>query len=211
MVRLKVVDEVTSGGIESICVSAPLDKAISYFEKKGYNLISLRDNAILRMQEGVNSFVSRNGNFTREGILYDPRKGTFITKISPLIEHAEEAIQEQRGRVEYYLTDEQVEEALENAVQIKQRSSNFIPTNRFGCYSITARVFGDIAKEYGNFLREAGIKEMPCVPYHDKGIMDYARQMWFAPVSSNGRSELGPSPSRMPRVSYKNKIRGVKK
>lgn len=210
MIRLKVLDEVTSGGIESICVSAPLDKAIKYFDKKGHQIISLRDNAILRMQEGVNSFVSKNGNFTREGVLYVPGKGTFITKISPLIKHAEEAIHEQRGGVEYYLTDKQVEEALENAVQIKQRSSNFIPTNRFGCYSVTARVFGNIAKEYGNFLREAGIKEMPCVPYHDKG-MDYARQMWFAPVSSNGRSELGSSPSRILRVSYKNKIRGVRK
>ena len=54
------------GKLESAYVEAPFDKALNALKKEKYNLISLEENAKLRMQEGKDAFISQNGNYTRE-------------------------------------------------------------------------------------------------------------------------------------------------
>ena len=226
MRRLRVVDRISSAGIESICVEAPLDKARRFLEDQEYKVISLRDNAILRMQEGLNSFVSRNGNLTREGIVYIPKKGAFITRVSPLLADVKEATQKSDKGNHFYLTEEQAEEALQNSIKIEpQKEWNgvvYIPTNRFGEVNITNRVFGNIAKNYGLFLREMGrIKEMP-IEFDTRReiVAPYATQIWFGRIPggrySRGRSVIdgsgrwSTSSSGIPRAldTYRLKVRG---
>ena len=154
-------------------------------ESQGYEIISLAQNAQLRMQQGAGSPVSRNGNWTREGVLYVPKKGAFLTRNSPIMQNAKEATQAHRKGRDYLLTDEQVEQSLQDSVQL---SGNEIPTNRFGENEITNYAFGDQAEAYGKFLREAGIKEMPV---YLANVLDepFARQMWFGGLG--GGSGLG--------------------
>ena len=65
----KINEDVDS--IVSAYVDAPFDEGKGALGKRGYNLISLEENANLRIQEGEDSYVSRNGNWTREAIVYD--------------------------------------------------------------------------------------------------------------------------------------------
>lgn len=48
--------------IDSMCLVAPFDKGKETLEKSGYRIITLPENVRLRIQEGKESFISRNGN-----------------------------------------------------------------------------------------------------------------------------------------------------
>ena len=56
--------------VDSAYVEAPFDKAKVELEGKGFRVISAAENAMLRIQEGKDAFISRNGNWTREGFLF---------------------------------------------------------------------------------------------------------------------------------------------
>jgi hypothetical protein len=138
------------------------------------------------MQEGANADICRTGNWTREGVVYVPEKGIFLTKKSPIMNSAKEATECHRNGEEYTLTPEQVEEALSDSVKL---FSKLIPTKRFGENVITNYTFGKDAQKYGDFLTETGINEMPIflTAVTDKA---FARQMWFCRLGSVDRSGL---------------------
>ncbi len=146
------------GKLESAYIVAPFDKGKEALESEGYRIISLEENVGLRIQEGKDSFISRSENWTREGVIYAPKKGIFLTKNSPIIGNAKEATACHRHNSrDYYLSSNQVESALENSVELK---GGLIPTNRFKEDKLTLYAFGDIAEEYGQFLRDAGMRGM---------------------------------------------------
>ncbi|MBI2106394.1 hypothetical protein HYT57_00260 [Candidatus Woesearchaeota archaeon] len=170
----------------SAYVEAPFDKAKEALEKEGYHVISSRENAQLRMQEGKDAFVSRNGNRTREAFIYNPKTGIFLTNNSPIMANAQEATNCHRNNKEFYLTDAQVEESLADCVELSDKA---IPTNRFAENQITVYAFGNVAEQYGQFLKSAGIKEMPIwlANLEDK---PFARQMWLLRLVVGSRSVL---------------------
>jgi hypothetical protein len=170
-------------------VAAPFDQGKEILAKAGYRVISLQENAQLRMQEGVNSYVSQIGNWVREGAIYAPSKGVYLTKNSPIMENAVEATNCHRKNVEFYLTPEQVEKSLADAVKLSGES---IPTNRFKDNETTVYAFGEDADKYGQFLKEAGINSMSV---YITGTQDrpFARQVWFWRVDKGLKSTLGCS------------------
>lgn len=163
--------------IESAVVHAPFDEALETLTENGYDVISLKQNAQLRILQGKDSHISRNGNWTREGFVYIPSKGIYLTKNSPIMENAGEATQAHRNKKHYFLTNEQVKQALSDSVQIPKNVRQ-IPTNRFGENEITTYAFGDVAEQYGKFLKGAGIEEMPTWLY-DLQDKPFATQLWF--------------------------------
>jgi hypothetical protein len=171
----KINIDVRPRGIASAYVNAPFDEGKQALEKQGYNIISLEENAKLRIQEGKDAYVSRNGNWVKEDVIYVPNKGKFLTRNSPIIENPKKATDCHRKGKDFYLTDEQVEEALADSVLLSLKS---VPTNRFGDDDITNYAFGDSAKEYGKFLKDVGINEMPIwtADIQDKA---FANQLWF--------------------------------
>ncbi|MFH1249126.1 MAG: hypothetical protein V1660_03150 [archaeon] len=169
------------GEIKSAYIRAPFDKGKEALERKGYRIISLEENARVRMQEGNYSSVSRKGNFTREGIIYVPKKGIFLTKNSPIMENAKEATDCHRQGSQFYLTDEQVESAMENSVELKREN---IPTKRFKDNKITVYAFGDYAEQYGKFLENAGVRKMHVWLEYRKHN-SFATQMWFSEIRNN--------------------------
>jgi hypothetical protein len=128
------------------------------------------------MQQGKDAFVSKNGNWVKEGVLSVSKKGIFLVKSSPIIANAKKATQRHREGKEFYLTEEQVAEALESSVALSGES---IPTNRFGEDAITVFAFEDIAQRYGDFLRDAGIEQMP-IYLANREKKPFARQLWFS-------------------------------
>ncbi|MCX6749362.1 MAG: hypothetical protein NTW17_01285 [Candidatus Pacearchaeota archaeon] len=172
---VKILEDITPTGIASAYVEAPFDEGKEALESRGYNVISLEDNARLRIQQGKDAFVSRNGNWVREGVLYVPKKGIFLTKNSPIMLNPKEATNAHRKGKDYFLTGEQVEQSLVDSIEL---SGEAIPTNRFGENPTTAYAFGEIAEQYGNFLKEAKINKIS-IWLADLQDKPFARQMWF--------------------------------
>lgn len=201
---MSFIKDITPTGVHSGYEVAPFDKGLETLEKEGYNLISLQENAKLRKQQGKDSDISRNGNWVREGVLYLPQKGRFLVRHSPILYNAKEATDCHRKNQDFYLNgkEEQVEEALRDSVQIDRKD---IPTKRFKDDPVTVFAFGDFAQEYGDFLKDAGIKEMPIwlTNMQDK---PFARQVWFRDLG--GRSGLYGN-SRILNISY-DRLRGVR-
>ncbi len=189
--------------MESAYVAAPFDVAKEALEAQKYNIISLEQDARLRMQQGKDSYISRNGNWTREGFVYHKELGIYLTKNSPIMSSPVEATQAHRNENEFYLNDEQVGRSLTNAIQIPKKQEP-IPTKRFGEDKITVFVFGDVAKQYGEFLNNSGIKEMP-ICLANIGEKPFARQMWFGGLGF--QSSLGGYNRDL---GHDNRLRGVR-
>ena len=171
-------------GVESAIVYAPFDEALAELQKHGHKLISLPQNALLRIQHGKDAYISQNGNWTREGILYTPGEGNKLVRVSPIFESAKKAVQAHRNGEEFYPTRKQIEQSLEDSIDFPEEEIG-IPTNRFGSEALTVYAFGGEieARAYGKFLRESGIKEMPVYAvgkdYVNKQSQPFARQLWF--------------------------------
>ena len=115
-----------------------------------------------------------------------PNKERSLTKNSPIMQNPKEVTKTHRSGNEYFLTEEQVEQALCDSIRL---SGENIPTNRFKDNDITSYAFGDIAEDYGKWLEnEAGIKEMP-IYLNDVYKEPFARQIWFRCLDD--RSGLG--------------------
>ena len=187
-------------GTESVYIEAPFDKGKKALEDKGYKLISLHDNALLRIQQGKNHDISRNGNWVREGVLYVPNKGRFLTKNSPIMDNAKETTACHRKGEDFYLTEEQVEEALKDSIKLESKP---IPTNRFKDDDITAFAFGDVAEDYGLFLKDAEIEVMP-IWLADIQEKPFAKQIWFSDLGNGSGLNGGRS------LYCGNGVRGVR-
>jgi len=177
---MKIIQDIQPRGMYSAYVDASFDKAKQALEKDGYSIISLEQDARLRMQEGKDPLfqetVSRNGNWTREAFLYNPETNLwYLTKKSPIMDFPVEATNAHRKGREYFLTNEQVQRALEDSVEVKDRE---IPTDRFGEDPLAVYAFGDSAQDYGLFLKDANIKKMP-IWLPDSREKPFARQLWF--------------------------------
>lgn len=178
---MTVIKDMELKGTDSAYVVGPFDEALTALGEQGYALISLEKNAGLRMQEGKDSLVSQTGNWVKEGALYIPGKGGFITKNSPILDDPQSATQAHRNSKEYFITDEQVQRALESSVQVPYIQSE-VPTKRFGEEGITNLVFGKNAKDHGLFLQDAGIIAMPLKFYSEDYVKGqgkpFANQLW---------------------------------
>jgi len=167
--------QANSSILELELVSAQFNEAVEIFKSINSKIISLSQSAELRVKYGKDFYFSKNGNWTKEAFIYAPRKGVFLTKNSPIIKNANDAVQAHKNKSEYFLTDEQVEEALINSIRVFGIN---ISTKKFKDNEITVFAFGDLAEKYGNFLYELGVKEMPInlTCFSDK---PFARQMYF--------------------------------
>jgi len=184
---MKITQDVKSGKLKSAYAIGVFDKAKETLESNGYRVISLQENAQLRMQEGVNSSVSTRGNWTREGVLYVPNKGIYLVRNSPIMNNAEEARYCHRDGKEFYLTNEQVEKSLADSVKFERTS---VATNDFASNPITAFAFGKDAKAYGEFLKDAGKNSIENYVTSTKD-KPFAGQMWLCRLGGGSGSSLG--------------------
>ena len=81
------------GGVEVAVAYGDFDSAKEALESQGYNIISLKENARLRMLAGIDSKISNERNWTRKAFLYVPKKGIFLTTNSPIMQNPIEATQ----------------------------------------------------------------------------------------------------------------------
>lgn len=190
--------------LKSAYVEAPFDKAKAELEKEGYRIISLEENAKLRMQKGKNAFISQNGNHVQEAVIHDKAKGIFLTKYPIIIKNAEKATDCHRHGNEFFIDKEQTENALKDSAKFPKTENYSIPTDRFGEDEITDFAFGKIAKDYGLFLKDAGINEMP-VWFASLKDKPFARQLWL-----RGRGSGSDLDGYGRYLDYNCRVRGVR-
>jgi len=175
----------------SAVVSAPFDMAKETLEEQGYDIISLPVNAELRIKQGKEAYISQNGNWVREGVIYIPGKGNKLVRNSPILYSAKEATQAHREGKEFYTTNEAVQKALEDSVDFPLNSKD-IPTKRFNENDLTVWAFGagdsKKAQAYGDFLKDSEINSMPVWAvdndYVKKQNSPFVRQLWFGRLGS---------------------------
>ena len=201
---MTIVQDVKPTGTDSAYVERPFDEAKAELEANGYNIVSLEQFAKLRIAQGKDSHVANYGSYVKEGFLYVPQKGIFLVRDSPMLANAKKATDCHRKGEEFYLTQEQVKESLINSVQFKDASS--IPTNRFAEDERTAFAFGETAGKYGEFLKNAGIKQMS-VYLANIEEKPFARQAWLRRLDVDFGSGLGGGSGGL--LCY-NAVRGVR-
>ncbi len=155
---LEIIQDVTRGKLHSAYAVGAFDRAEEALKSKGYRVISLEEQAGLRMERGISYSISSTGNWVREGFIHIPKKGVFLTKDSPIMANAKDATDCHRNDKEFYLNDEQVEKSLANSVKVTDNSANIvcinIPTRGFGYEAITNFAFGKNASAYGEFIHD---------------------------------------------------------
>lgn len=104
--------------------------------------------------------------------------------------NAKQATQAHREGRDFYISQEEVEQVLGSSIKIPYNVK--ISTKEFEDNEITVFAFGDFAKQYGEFLREAGINEMPIWMADEAGVNkqenSFVRQLFFNRLG--GRSSL---------------------
>ena len=208
-------------GIRSSCIMGPYDQALFDINSLLNRAITLREDAFQRIHFGKESRATQNGNYVREGFVYIPKKGIFITRCSPILAYAERATEMHRRNKEFYIEDWMAEEATAKkvSVQVPDQRQTLIPTNRLAEEEITAFAFGSMAERYGKFLLECGVKELPLwtvettcysnnLPWWTSEAENrpFARQLWFYGLMYNGRSGLGGNDRCL---HYGNAVRAV--
>ena len=190
--KLLVEIDVKPAGFESAMFCAPFDTTLAGVKKYNQEVVSLAQNAQMRIQEGKDSCASKNGNFTREGVLYLMREKPRIVRHSPILYSAKEAAEANKNGREFYPTESQIESALTDSADFPNKKIE-IPTNRFDSEALTVWAFGGEkqARLYGEFLKDAG-SEALLIPelrqsYISSHRKTFARQVWFSGISEKSR------------------------
>jgi len=203
--------DVNERNVQSAYVCAPFDLAYAKLKKAGYKIIEPEQFAQLRIAKGASHNVSSNGAYTSMGDVMIPQKGRFLTQVPFVLRNPAESTQAHRQGKEVYISNEDAENALPaGSVQIPYKQSS-VPTDRFAEDPITVFVFGKTAKEYGAFLKEAGIEAMPLWFNDEKYINSqkspFANQLWLHGLGGdNGSVLIGYGRC----LSYNNAVRGVR-
>jgi len=183
--------DVIPSGVQSAYVEAPFNEGKETLEKAGYELISGEINTGLRIQQGREAYVSQDGNFINEGVLYVPERfgkkaGAWIPKKSLVMQFPTEATNAHRNGKEFYVSEDQTEEALKDAVKAHGKE---VPTKRLADDEAMARVFGANTKDYGLFLNEAGIDS---IRFYLSALEDkpFANQLWLDRLGDGDGSGL---------------------
>lgn len=164
----------------------PFDVANNNIERGGRQIISAEDFARYRIKLGAEADISKSSSWTREAFLYIPKNGVYFTKKSPIIENVAKATDCDRNGNEFYLTNNQIESALEGAVKVSEEK---IPVSDFPNHELTISSFGEQVNQYSEFLKDNGIEEIPIL-IGALGERAFARQMRIHSVSKVNKSCL---------------------
>lgn len=147
---------------------------VKKFSRRGFRLISIQENAWLRIFKGKYAPESWTGNFLREGFLYIPDNGVFLVKDSPINDQMVNATVANRLGNEYKITFAEADKIAKNSVKIPYDLKE-IPVAKFQTNPVSRFAFGNALKSYADFLLEAGIDKLPLwiLP---KGLVDAQSQ-----------------------------------
>jgi hypothetical protein len=189
-----VYEEAKVAGLGTIfyCNDSAFDEASRAVLEKSEGLISLRDLAYARIENGKNSSLSENGSYVREGCLFVPKSKNrrIWLRESLVMQNPGSAVEAHKKNMEYLLSkgfnaDAYLEQIDRDNYFVLSDTSP-IPTRRFGEDERTVWAFQDMAEDYGDFLEnEAGISVVRIWmstdddKYIDRQPRPFANQLWL--------------------------------
>ena len=171
----EIIQDIIRKDLQSVYMSGvSFGLGLCLLENEGYRLISLEEQAILRIQGGKDSLVSRLGNWTREGYIHvpespdpDEKVDSFITKNSPF-SNLEYAVSGNPSG-EKPISEELRRAALSDSCPLEDVIH--IPTLELSKNRAASYAFGKCAEEYGRFLHDSGVRSTR--------INSFGRQAFF--------------------------------
>jgi len=149
---VQIIPLMRNARAKMVLAQGPFDEAKSALDSKGYGVASLEEVARARMEQGPNSKVSRVGGFTREAMITLPNGKVYLTKRSFILENAKYAVDCTRAIKEVYLSEEQLKQSLDGALELPDYSGFISTRDNFDKNEITKFIFGKYAGDYGRFL-----------------------------------------------------------
>ena len=156
--------------LASAIIFAEFCESVKKFTRRGFRLISLEENAWLRVFKGRYSPESWTGNYLREGFLYIPDSGVFLVKNSPINDRPLDAAIANRLGHEHHVTFAEAKKITKDSVKIPHDLQE-IPVAQFKRNPISRFAFGNALEAYAEFLREANIEKLPIWTL-PKGLVD---------------------------------------
>lgn len=188
----KETENIKDLGFDIQRCNAPFDQALVALGSR--DIITASQLAYARIIAGSEHSLSQYGSYTKEGSLFVPKakegRRRLLLSNSLALENPVAATEAHRKGQEYSLgKDFNVERFLG---QLKEDEDYFViddlsqvPVERFGEDERTVWLFKEHAKEYGLFLKDAGVKNIGFYLYtnNDKhiGVQTYsfANQLWL--------------------------------
>jgi len=177
--------------LESGIIYASFDKSLEELRKNNFEVISLPTNAALRIQEGKDSYIGKSGNYVREAVISIPNKGIYLVRNSPLLqlELAKEAAKANRSGKEYSIEESLAKEYAYKSSQDTNSEVFYltdldaISTNKFDKDKRALWLFQNQSENYGRFLYDNSLKEMPLrfnnQNYINKQKVQFVNQLWL--------------------------------
>ena len=176
---MTLVNDIKPTGMDSAYVGGrPFDQAKKTLEGAGYNIITLEQNAGLRVSQGRAAIVSREGNYVAEGGLYLPDNHVLLVRNNPIMQSLEIATNAHRNGKDFYPSPEQIEWALSGEHVDLREGERFIPVNAFTEDERTVFMFGKNTKAYADFLKENNFNEINIYLANSQDSA-FVRQGWF--------------------------------
>ena len=160
-----------------------------------YSMINIPSQSKLRVELGIYSPISENGNLTKEGIIYVPGGKNHFVPYSPLLLNPMEAMAEHLQGREFYPTQSEIDEALSFAVELPDETFE-IPTKDFGKDFLTVLLCaGEVrAQNYGDLLTDALIKTMSFKMLNKDEVnrhkRPFVRQIYLGHIGYGGKSDI---------------------
>ena len=166
-------------------IEAPFDVILSVFEGSNLSVLSAEDLAGRRVKSGVDSFLSGNGSWVKEGVLYLPNKDhrRYLVRDSFVFADAKGATDAHRESEEFFVDEAYVLEYIQDGESVLVLDDlSPVPTSSFGEDERAVWLFGKNAGEYGEFLSER--IEAVCLYFSNDAYVDgqtapYANQLWL--------------------------------
>lgn len=217
MAKIKI-DSRTSE-LESGVAYTSFDKALAKLKRNSFEVISLPQNAELRIKEGKNAYVFTNGNYVREAEISIPNKGIYLVRNSPLLqlELSKEAVKAHRQEEEYSIESSLAKEYSDKASDAPEAEVfhltdlEAIKTNKFDTDKRALWLFQTQSENYGKFLYDSNIKEMPLwfnsEAYINSQKSPFINQLWLHGSNVEGGYGLI---GFCRRLDYDSNVRGVR-
>jgi hypothetical protein len=172
--------QASDASLTSAVVFGLFGEMVEKFSIRNFKLISLEENAWLRVVKGKYAPESWTGNYVRAGFLHIPNKGVYLVKDSPINDRFANATTANRLGHEFHISFAEAEELAKVSVRIPYNLKE-IPVAQLSRNPVSKFAFGNAVKAYANFLRDAGVERFP-IWILPRGIVDSQSQPFVRQV-----------------------------
>ncbi|MFZ5955770.1 MAG: hypothetical protein ACOYT4_05070 [Nanoarchaeota archaeon] len=163
---------------------SPFDLAKQESKKLGGRIASLEDCAVWRMAKGSEFVWINDPHFVSNYFIVNPNKEVYLSNSDFLVRNANPAVEANRNNEQHLITEKEIEQTLKDSIFLGTSGQDplKIPSCNFSEDPRTIYIFGEHAQDYGTFLSEQGIHNLPIYLPSDKKYSDHKNAACIVPI-----------------------------